>query len=139
MNKIKLFIDHDGTITYFDRILGMWKYKDGLKEFINFIIEFFDVYWCSGREHEEIISGLKKMGVDDSVIDRIPYFEYNICYVKAKSIVEITKEFIFIDDDNSNEECKFIRKKGLKNNFIKAHLKEASDLYRIMEILKEKI
>lgn len=139
MNKLKLFIDHDGTITYFNKTLGIWKYKDGLKEFLNFIIEYFDVYWCSGCEYEEIISGLKNMGIEESVLDRINYFDYDLSYVKAKSIIETTKEFIFIDDDSWDNERKFIKKKGLKKNFIKANSNEAKDLYMIIEILKDRL
>lgn len=139
MNKIKLFIDHDGTITHFDKTLRMWKYKDGLQEFLNFIIEYFDVYWCSFCEHEEIISELRNMGVEDRVLERIDYFEYDLSYEKAKSIIEITEEFIFIDDDSWDKERKFINRNGLQKNFIKAYSKDVKDLYRILEILKDKI
>jgi len=139
MTKKKLFIDHDGTLTYYDKLLGIWKYKDGLSKFLEFANEKFEVYWCSGCKHTEIITELKKAGIEDSTINKINYFQYNPSYVKARSIIEFTKEFIFIDDDGYGDEYKYLKKNKFKDNFIKASPTDKLDLERITKVLNLKI
>lgn len=140
--KKKLFLDHDGTLTYSKRGTDGWReerYKKDLIEFINFIYDNFEVIWCSGCAHYEIIHSLLEQQISRDILDNIPYFEYGFYGPKSRSILNETRDFIFIDDDCSREEELYLRGKGLEKNFIKANPHRENDLRRIMGILKMRI
>jgi hypothetical protein len=106
---------------------------------LNFITDNFDVYWCSQCEHHAILESLRKIGVEERVLKKIKYFDCDLPGEKAKSIFNETKDFIFIDDDGWDEEAKYMKRKGLEHNFIKAKSREVNDLKRIENILKFRI
>jgi hypothetical protein len=141
VGKEKLYLDHDGTLTYLKRGAdGMpeEKYKNDLIEFVNFVYDNFEVIWCSGCAHDVIINNLLEQHINNDILDKIPYFEYGYYGPKSKSILSETRDFIFIDDDHCREEELYLREEGLEKNFIKANPRQENDLRRIMEILKKR-
>lgn len=140
-DKKKLYLDYDGTLTYSKRGADgrlEEKYKKDLIEFINFIYNNFEVIWCSGCAHYAIIHSLLEQQIDKEILNKIPYFEYGFYGPKSKSILNVTRDFIFIDDDCAGEEEQYLRRKGLEKNFIKANPHQENDLRRVMEILKKR-
>lgn len=51
-DKPYLFLDFDFTCTY------MYGVKDGIKEFLEFCVDNFRVYWCSYADYSHLVSEL---------------------------------------------------------------------------------
>ena len=142
-----IFLDFDDTITciecepVWDEDLGLWCHKQMLKNnvnnFLKFLTDNFNVFWCSFNSNKNIRERLKDV-VDKDILNKIPYF--NCCKYgfsnKVAEINEISKNYIFIDDSFCSEEQKLIPENCL---FVQACETDMEDLVKIETEIREKL
>lgn len=135
----RVYLDYVGALTY-DTTRGYTtRHKEGLKDFLEFLVSNFEVLWCSTLEELYIKGRLLSQGIDESILSRIGSFSIDATRIKTSQILEADRNFILIDADANKSEENYFKQNLPEAIFIKTDNKDSGDLKRIREVLEKYI
>jgi hypothetical protein len=114
---MKLYIDIDGVLL--GTVDGEPQLSEGAECFIAFVLEKFECYWltthCKGSV-EPVLSYLRRYSSDDfySSIQKIKPTSFDVLKTEA---IDLSEEFIWIDDSPLNSEIEMLDQHGKLNSW----------------------
>lgn len=133
----RIYLDYDGALTYDSAKGHITRHKEGLKDFLEFLISNFEVLWCSTLEVWYIKGRLLSQGIDENILSRIGSFPVDSAKIKISQILEADRDFILIDVDSDKSEENYFKQNLPEAIFIKANSKDSGDLRKIKEVLEK--
>ena len=123
--KPTLYLDIDGVLLANESNLA-----EGAKEFIKYAADKFEVYWltthCMDGNPDHAIEYLNR-GDDEDLTPWLTKFKPTTWSLKKTDAIDLSKPFLWFDDDCFTEEQRVLRQHGVFNSWIEVDLRKYPD------------